>query len=407
MPLNTRKPTGAVPWPLVLIEGPEKSGKSYACAVLSASEKVGRSLWLDLNEGAADEYGAVPGARYEVIEHDGSWASILTQVAAAKEEASRAAGNGEPPVVLIIDSVTAEWDLLKDWASARAAKSDANKRKLQQDPGAEIKVSMNLWNDATARHRRLMTLLMTFPGIVVMTARGKYVASLDANGRPIEGTKEYKVEGHKTLAYDASVWVRLSRDTPPVVVGARSVHAGIRPGVDDPQEAKNFSLEWLIFDALKCDPSKAHARDLVQPKAERTPEQIRDEALMPGTTYDRCRELYREALDAGCGGVTWPESDETLADLLARIGAGRKPEPAKAQPAKPPAAAKAAAAQPALEPEDAWATAIESIGGPEDGEAAKADLRQQLTNKSITRERFNQVMAAIDSHVASLQGVSS
>lgn len=407
MPLNTRKPTGAVPWPLVLLEGPEKSGKSYACAVLSASPKVGRSLWLDLNEGAADEYGAVPGARYEVIEHDGSWASILGQVTAAKEEASRAAAHGEPPVVLIIDSVTAEWDLLKDWASGRAAKSDSNKRKLQQDPGAEIKVSMNLWNDATARHRRLMTILMTFPGIVVMTARGKYVASLDANGRPIEGTKEYKVEGHKTLAYDASVWVRLSRDNPPVVVGARSVHAGIRPGVDEPQEARNFTLEWLVFDALKCDPSKAHARDLVQPKAERTPEQIRDEALMPGTSYDRCRELYKEAVDAGVGGVTWPESDEPLADLLARVGASRKPEPAKAQPAKAAAAAKGAAeSQPALEPEDAWSTAIESITGPEDGEAAKADLRLSLTNKTITKERYDQVMSAIDAHIASLAGAS-
>src|SRR5450755_2731211 len=285
MPLNTRKPTGAVPWPLVLIEGQEKCGKSYACAVLSGSPKVGRSLWLDLNEGAADEYGAVPGARYEVIEHDGTWASIIAQLAAAKEEASRAAGKGDKPVVLIVDSVTAEWDLLKDWASSRAATSGANKRKLAQDPNAELRVSMNLWNDATARHRKLMAILMTFPGIVVMTARGKEVASLDPNGRPVEGTKEYKVEGHKTLAYDASVWVRLSRNRPPVIVGSRSVHAGIRPGVDDPQEAKGFTLEWLIFDILRCDPSKAHSRDLVEPKAERTPEQIRDEALLLTTTY--------------------------------------------------------------------------------------------------------------------------
>jgi hypothetical protein len=327
MSLNTRKPTGAVPWPLVLIEGGEKTGKSYACAELSASAKVGRSLWLDLNEGSADEYGAVKGARYEVIEHDGSWASILAQVTAAKEEASRAAGKGEKPVVLIVDSVTAEWDLLKDWASSRAAQSNSNKRKLAQDPNAEVQVSMNLWNDATARHRKLMTILMTFPGIVVMTARGKEVASLDAGGRPVEGTKEYKVEGHKTLAYDASVWVRLSRERPPVVVGARSVHAGIRPGVDQPQEAPGFSLEWLIFEVLKCDPAKAHARDLVEAKPERTPEQIRDEALRTITGPERIKELYTEAKDAGYEGIELMNEHgdtETLAQLLYRVSTERK-----------------------------------------------------------------------------------
>lgn len=300
---------------------------SWACAELSASARVGRSLWLDLDEGAADEYGAVPGARYEVIEHDGSWASILGQVAAAKENAAEASAKGGKPVVLVIDSVTAEWDLLKDWASARAATSAANRKRLQSDPNAEVQVSMNLWNDATSRHRRLMTILMTFPGIVVITARGKDVASLDASGRPVEGTKEYKVEGHKTLGYDASVWVRLSRERPPVIVGSRSVHAGIRPGVDRPKEAPGFTLEWLIFDVLKCDPSKARVRDLVAPRPERTPEQIRDEALLPGTTPERIAELYEEARNSGCESVGWTGEHgdtETLAQMLYRTGTERK-----------------------------------------------------------------------------------
>lgn len=266
MAIQTRKPTGAVPWPLILLEGAEKAGKSWACAELSGSEKVGQSYWIDLTEGTADEYGAVPGARYEVIEHDGTWASILGQVADVREEARRAADAGEPPVVLVIDSMTAEWDLLKDWAGNRAKTSKSNQQRLQRDPNAEVQVPMNLWNDATARHRRLMTMLMTFPGIVVMTARGKEVASLDASGRPVEGSKDYKVEGHKNLAFDASVWVRLSRDHAPIVVGARSVHAGIRPGVDKPQPMPDFTLERLIFDALKCDPTAAHVRDVTEIK---------------------------------------------------------------------------------------------------------------------------------------------
>lgn len=397
MTLRTRKPTGAVPWPLVLIEGPEKSGKSWSCAELSASPKVGRTLWLDLNEGAADEYGSVPGARYEVIEHDGSWSSICGQVAAAKDEAARAAAAGEPPVALIVDSVTAEWDLLKDWASGQAAKSDSNKKRLRDDPGAEVKIPMNVWNDATSRHRRLMTMLMTFPGIVVMTARGKEVASLDSSGRPVEGTKEYKVEGHKTLAYDASVWVRLSRDKAPVVVGARSVHTGIRPGIDEPQEAKDFTLEWLVFDALRCDPRQAHARDLVGAKAERTPAQIRDEALETTTGPDRMRELYEEARDAGCDGaevINGTGDQEVLSMLLYRLSQERQdaqPEPAPRRPAVTPPPIRAED-QGARKPEQAEAAEdAEWVAGfyirlNETGEDGLGDLQREVGRAIAARK---------------------
>jgi hypothetical protein len=336
MPLNTRKPTGAVPWPLILLEGGEKTGKSFTAALLSASEKVGRMVWLDLGEGAADEYGAIPDVSYEVIEHAGTWESITGQVTAAKEEASRAAGAGELPVILVIDSMTAEWDLLKAWAETRARKTDNNRKKLEKDPNAEIPVSMNFWNDAGTRHRKLMTTLMTFPGIVIMTARGKEVTSIDAKGRPIEGSKEYRVEGNKNLAFDASCWVRLYRDKPAEVIGARSVHTGIRPGKDKPQElAPDWTLEWLIFDALKCDPRKAHARDLVEATPERTPEQIRDEALQTTTTVERIRELYTEAAHCGYGQITLMNEsgdEELLPAMLQRIGNERKGgEPAKAE----------------------------------------------------------------------------
>jgi hypothetical protein len=335
MSLNTRKPTGAVPWPLILLEGGEKSGKSYTAALLSASPKIGRTVWLDLNEGAADEYGAIKGARYEVIEHDGTWPSIMGQVAAAREEAARAAEAGELPLVLVIDSMTAEWDLLKDWADQRARTSDAGKAKLAKNPNAEIQITMNLWNDATARHRKLMTMLMTFPGIVIMTARGKDVAAMDAKGRPIENTKEYRVEGNKNLAFDASCWIRLFRDKQAVMVGARSVHVGVRPGADDPMTlAADWSLEGVIFNLLKCDPANAHARKLAELQAQRTPEQIRDEALTTTTDFKRIQELYAEARELQYDGVTLENEtgdEEQLLKILYRVGKERMPKPAAAQ----------------------------------------------------------------------------
>jgi hypothetical protein len=261
MTLKTRKPTGAVPWPVVLIEGPEKSGKSWCAAEFSASDKVGQTYWIDLAEGAADEYGAVPGARYLIVEHDGSYGAVLAAVEDIKQEARKAAEAGEPPVVLVVDSMTAEWEMLKDWASSRARDSDAGQKILRQDKNADVPVSMNLWNDAAARHRRLMTQLLTFPGVVVITARGKETAKVDGAGKPVKNAKDYSVEGHKSLAFDATVWVRLSRDQPPTVIGARSVHTGVRPGIDKPEPLTDFTIEWLVFEALKCDPTGAKVRD--------------------------------------------------------------------------------------------------------------------------------------------------
>jgi len=328
--LKTRPPSGRVPWPLILLEGAEKSGKSWACAELSASPRVGRTYWIDLGEGSGDEYGAIPGARYEIVEHDGTWASLIGAVGAIRDEAGKTVG--EPPTVLVIDTITAEWDLLKDWASNRARERLAKKGK-HLAPEVEPQISMDLWNDANTRHRRLMTMLMTFPGIVVLTARGKDVTALDSSGRPIEGSKEYRVEGQKNLAYDCSVWVRMSRDQAPLVVGARSVHAGVRPGVDRPKPAPNFTLDWMIFDVLHCDQAQAQARTLVEaqpgsdaPELERprpAVDTVRDWAIDKARTeaelrdgLARLRRDHADVLDERT--VNENGDNETVGDLLQR-----------------------------------------------------------------------------------------
>lgn len=258
--LKTRPPSGAVPWPLILIEGGEKAGKSWSIAELSASDKIGRTLWLDLGEGAGDEYGAIPGARYELIEHDGTWASIMEQVKAARDEAQRAFEAKEKPVVLAVDSMTAEWEMLKEWVDGKARRRDANAKRLAKDPEAEVQITTDLWNLATARHKELMRILMRFPGIVVITARGVDQVAME-NGQPTKN-RTWKVEGQKSLAFDASVWVRVSRTEHPRIIGARSVHAGIIPGEDKPKIIPDLKLEKLIFEVLKCDPTNAHVREM-------------------------------------------------------------------------------------------------------------------------------------------------
>lgn len=291
-PIKSRKPTGAVPWPFVLVEGPEKSGKTWLIAELSASPRVGPVYWFDLAEGSADEYGAVPGAQYEVIEHDGTWWDIDAQVDAVIAGGQAALDAGEPPWVIGFDSMTAEWWMLSALADEIAR--ERYRRKQKREPGENVVISMDIWNRAKDRHRALMTKLLTAPCIVVATARGKWVAAIGEDGKPLEGVKEYKVEGERNLAYDATVWVRLSREEPPRIIGARSVHFGVRPGIDEPRPTgPDFCLDKLIFDVMKCDPRTAHARDLKPLSAgalteeEREPEPTNDQSRAAGRQADR------------------------------------------------------------------------------------------------------------------------
>lgn len=328
MALKTHKPSGRVAPPLILLEGGEKTGKSIHAALLSASDRVGRTFWIEFGEVTAEEYGAVPGVRYEIVEHDGSFRSLHQAVSDAREEAQRAKDAGEKPVVLVIDQMGAIWDLLKDWATNRARGSRTNRAKLASDPNADINVSSNYWNDANDRHQKIVKMLMTFPGIVVMIARGKEVAAIGENGQPVEGKKEYRVEAQKNLCFNTAHWIRLVRGEGAYLIGVRSVFNGIRATEEPPRRLQaDWSLDWFIFDFLRFDLANSDTPVLVEPKPERTPEQIADEAMLPSTTTARVAELWAEAKDLDYGSVVVPNEhgqEELLPTLLKRKGLEKK-----------------------------------------------------------------------------------
>jgi len=333
-----------------------------------------------------------------VVEHDGSFADLLGSVTDIHAIATKTLAEGGKPVVLIIDTMTSEWDLLKDWATDRAKSSKFNRKKLEADPNAEITVAGIYWNDANARHRRLMRLLKTFPGIVLMTSHGKSVAVIGPDGQPVEGKKEHKVEAQKTLGADSSCWIRLYRTQPGVIVGGRSVHLQFRPGEDPKPMPRDWTLERVIFDVLKCDPSTARVRDFVDNKPDTvTPEQIRDEVLNPKTSVSRIRELYTEAKRLGYDDVVF-DGEELLA-MVIRIGKereGKQPAARAVQsvPAQPPAS---------LAPEDSWASKVEELASEADAQAAIDEAGKLLTDGKIISARFAEIEAAILARFPRLQ----
>lgn len=260
--IHARKPTGEIGYPLILLSGDEKAGKSLVPVVLSTSDRVGTVYWIDLGEGAADEYAALPGANYMVIEHDGSYRMILEQITAIWHEAARALREGEPPVVIVVDSMSAEWTMLVNWTNDRAKRSKHGQKVLRDDADAEIDPTSNLWNDANKRHKRVMDLLMTFPGIAIVTARGKDVMVMGPNGVPTT-EKVRKPEGQKGLAYDADAWIWMSR-APRVseLMGVRSLRVMVPEGETLVLPTKKvgpwnvLDLETWIFDNLGANSGK-------------------------------------------------------------------------------------------------------------------------------------------------------
>jgi hypothetical protein len=224
--------------------------------------RVGRSFALDLSEGTMDEYGAIPGANFEIIIHDGTWPSIIGQLEAAVAASRKDKAAGLPPCVLCIDSATHEWAMLKTWVDTRARRLDRNINALRRNPDAEVVRPRHLWNPVDERHKKFIQLLLRFEGPVLITARGKEVSATGPDGQPVEGKKEYRVDSQKDLAFDATAWVRFSRDEPPTIIGVRSVKWGIRPGQDDPRPDPDFTIGGLIWDVIGCDPKHSQVRDM-------------------------------------------------------------------------------------------------------------------------------------------------
>ncbi|MCT9003516.1 ATP-binding protein [Streptomyces rhizosphaerihabitans] len=301
--LKTRKPTGIVPWPLILIEGDEGAGKTYSAAEFSASKRIGQMYWIDLAEGSADEYAAIPGADYLIIDHDGSYRDILEQIRAVHTEARRAAIAGEAPMVLSVDSGSSLWRMLKSWTNERARRGRSNAQRLQDDPDAAIDVGMNLWNDATERWQDVIHLLQTFPGIAIITARGKQITAIDDNGKPITDNrgrvlKEWKVQAQKDLAFDASVWVRMRRGRAPQVIKARSLQLRIEDG--QPLDLPDFTIEDLVFNRLGCS-VESQPRQMPALVGDRVQAWLDDHDVTELRDVERLRELWWEAAEDDTG----------------------------------------------------------------------------------------------------------
>lgn len=247
MTLQTRKPTGIPTWPMALVAGPEKTGKTYTAAQASCSEHIGRTFWLAFGEDDPDEYGAMPGARIEIVDHDGSPAGLLAAIRAASAEPMT---DGKPNLI-VLDSGTRLWNALSDLAQLEAdqrAKAKAERYGRKAAPDGESDISMDLWNRAKTRHARLVKALHDHAGPVIITARMEETTVI-VDGKPAkDGAKAWKIQAEKTLPYDVGAIVRIPERGSFQLQGVRSLRLSIG---EQAQTVPDFSMEQL-WERMGC-----------------------------------------------------------------------------------------------------------------------------------------------------------
>lgn len=254
---NTRKPSGIQSSPVILLAGVAGAGKTWAAVEATAVPEVDRAFFIEIGEGVADAYGAVPGADFEIIEHDGSIGQIRDAIRWASEQPAES----EKYNMLILDSLTEVWDLLKDNASAEMM--ERVRRKQRRLNGGEPRPDMDLWNKAGEVSDGLMRQLLDFPGPVICTARLDEVTEIGDSGKP-SGAKDWKIQVNKKVPFRVSavVQARSPRTWHLEKIVSTNPNLQVQPGELKP--LPDFTVAKLM-EAMQVKPN-APGSTMVNPK---------------------------------------------------------------------------------------------------------------------------------------------
>ena len=237
---ETRRPSGLPSWPIVALTGPEKSGKTYAAAEASGSDMVSRTLWVPIGEDDPDEYGAIPGADFEIVQHDGTFRDFR----AAVEWACAQPSPDDRPTLVVIDSATRLWDLICDDLQKEANARERRKAaKQKRQPSEEdMQITMDLWNIGKDRWQYVMDELRGHQGPALVTARLEIVTVVE-NGQPT-AKKDRKIKAEKTLPFDVGVIVEFTEPGRAVLTGAKSLRLSAAVG-DNRMAVNSFTVDGL------------------------------------------------------------------------------------------------------------------------------------------------------------------
>lgn len=304
--MQTRKPTGRAPWPITLLAGAEKAGKSWAAAEATGHPLIRDAYWLSIGEDDPDEYAQVPDADFQIIEHDGTFRAVrdaLREVVELQQDPAQ-------PDLLIVDSMGRLWaqlsDMAQEEANQRAAEKAAKYRRAA--PEDDVQIGMDLWNRAKGRWAEVLDLLRAFPGPVIVTARLSVVTVMDAEGKPTKERTD-KIEAEKNLPYDVAAVVKMHERGSAILSGVRSAVLQLQ----GPTRLNDFSMTNL-WEAMGVGEGMEPRRHSGQPTI--TPEQQDEQEQQQSEPAQGEQEPAPESLDGEV--VVRPVQQQWL-DVIAGI----------------------------------------------------------------------------------------
>ncbi|MCG8971732.1 hypothetical protein [Streptomyces sp. CL12-4] len=242
---TSRRPTKLPNPPMILLAGPEKTGKSRIAAEGTASELLGMTYWIEIggSEGTADYYGRLPGANYEIVEHNGTYQDILDAVRWAVAQPPAVEGKRN---MIVIDNVSVLWDMLSDeqalYARWRAEKKAQENRRRGPNPDLPVTVDPDLWNRAKDRWGEILWLLRRHTGPTLLLARQEVVTAFENDKPTRDKTRKIKAEKNLPAAVDAIVELHALGEA--YLTGVRTLHWEVTPGQSERFE--NFSIDALL-----------------------------------------------------------------------------------------------------------------------------------------------------------------
>ena len=263
MTTTFRKPTGIPSWPITLLAAGEKNGKTYTAIEATASPLVGHGYVVACGEDDPDEYGQIPGARFDIAEHDGTHRGMLQ---ALKDASAQPRVDPAKPNLLILDGAGRWWELLSDKANEAAhvrAKKAAAKYNKAYDPDDEVTVHPDLWNTAKSRWYDVVDVLRAHDGPVIVTALLENQVVMDAAGKPTKD-RHWKIKAQKNLSADVGAVIEAPEYREWYVTGTRSVRMEpVKTGVYNRDTMfRDFSMDafWraLGLDVLEQVGTRSH-----------------------------------------------------------------------------------------------------------------------------------------------------
>ncbi|MFD7504783.1 hypothetical protein [Streptomyces sp. NPDC059850] len=241
---KSRRPTGLPNPPMMLLVGPEKSGKSFEAAAGTGSDLIGMTYWIEIggSEGTADYYGRVPGARYEIIEHNGTYQDILDAIRWA---VAQLPVSGKPNMI-VVDNMTVLWDMLSDeqalFARRRAERKAQENRRRAPSLDDPVVIDSDLWNRAKDRWGEILWMLRRHHGPTLLLARQEIVTAFEHDKPTRDKTRKIKAERNLPAAVDAIVELHAFGEAH--LTGVRTLHWDVKPGESVP--FPDFSIDTLL-----------------------------------------------------------------------------------------------------------------------------------------------------------------